>query len=207
MNLLNAALNNLAGSQTPSPQLQGDSSQSNAIFALILGFLTAHPITLNTSFMATSQSNSAVPSLLTLMYRLVEEGRQRRAQADATQNAIMATIGRILGQGMNMIDEEERQRMLLSALEQTLRRTNNNDTAQNQQGILAPPSAHNLKIEANSNAAILQAAKRDEAAQLAEDTHSQQGNRQGGQSDDFDDYNARHLSSQRKRKFPEMEDR
>ena len=178
MNLLNAALNIFAGGQTPSPQLQGDSSQSIAIRALLSGILPAQPSPPNTSFVALSQSNSAVPSLLTLMHRLIEEERQRRAQADAAQNAIMATIGRILSQGVDTVDEEERQSRVL-----------------------------NLNAQADPIAAILQAVRRGEAGQLQEDTRVQ-GDSDDSQcdSDDDDQYDARPTSASRKRKSPEEEE-
>jgi len=98
MNLLNAALSILVGSQTPSAH------QRNAIQAL----MSLYGMLLRTgTFPNTNASPPAMPqlnnmpaqSLLMLIHRVCEDERQRRVQADATQNAIIANIGQILGLG------------------------------------------------------------------------------------------------------------
>jgi len=107
LNILNTApsLSIMAGSQAPS----------NAIHALVnlCGMILPQRTLPNTSISA------PMSQLLLLMHRVVEEELQRRFQAHAMHEAIIGTIGQIVG-GNNLIDESERQRGLEAALGQTI---------------------------------------------------------------------------------------
>jgi hypothetical protein len=193
INLLNTALNLLAGHQTPSAPLidyspvssshQGDAMQAlMSLYGMSSRAGGTFPNTNTTP--AISQPDNAVQSLLMLIYRVWEDDRQRRAQADSVQNAINASIGQILGVS-NTIDEAERQRGLLAAaLGQTLGSTGDATTpnvplaathltgmttlpgpyiaaaGQMQQGIPPPSAAGSLNFQSDPIAAILQAARR-----------------------------------------------
>jgi hypothetical protein len=205
MNLLFTALNNLVGNQSSSDQLQGNSEQSplsNSIIQTIMslsGIFPAQPTFINTSTSTMSQFNAAVPPLLLLMHRLGEEERQRRAQADATQNAIMLAIGQILGGG-NRNNEQERQHRAVSALVQILQRTNNN-IVQIEQGV--PPPAGNLNFQANRIAAV-QATQRGEIGPIQEGHgDSVDDSFDDGDDDDDGEQDSVPLSSRRKRKSPD----
>jgi hypothetical protein len=144
-------------------------------------------------------NNMSVQSLLALMHRVSEDERQRRAQADAIMNAIIASLGQMLAGSNNMIDEAERQRGLLAAaLGQTLGSTGERTTlnvpllrnptgmtvsvphniAIQPQQVGMPPSAAagNLYTQAAGPiAALLQAARRGMATgPLEEDAHRTQ---------------------------------
>ncbi len=161
MNLISTALGILVGSQPPSAQPMGYSPvshQGDAIQALMsLYGMSLHPGTFpNTSTTpATSQTNNmAVQSLLMLMNRVGEDERQRRVQADATQNAIISTIGQILGLGSGgtanlTIPSRNPTGMTVSVPYNT--------AVQAQHGI-PPPSVGNLNFHADPIAAILHAA-------------------------------------------------
>ncbi len=198
VNLLNTALSILAGSQAPSAQLMGyssSSSQSSAMHSLmsLYGMTVPQPTLLN------SNTSAPMSQLLVLaMQRVVEEELQRRAQADANF-AIVTTIQWILGQGCvpnNSIVQT--QQGILPPSRQTLG-SNNNDTVQPQQVGAPPPSAGNLNIQACSMAAILQAARRGEAAGQSEDgdAHTQNGPDDNGNvngDNNDDDHEGRPLS-------------
>ena len=108
MNLLDNALRNLTGSQTPPAQPMSNppisSQQMNAIqiLASLCGMPSsagAPPNTSTTPVAFEDKIMSVTLLILMLMNRLSEEDRQRRIQVDALQNAIIANIGQILGQG------------------------------------------------------------------------------------------------------------
>ena len=180
--------------------LQGNSDHTMNLLRIALNNLVTSPTSI-------PQSNAAVQSLLLLMHRLGEEERQRRAQADALQSAILTAIGQLLGQGESVINEQERQGRTSSALEQTIGRTNNNDTVQNQHGV--PPTAGYLNFQADPIAPILQASQRGEAGLIQQGTYSHQNSSQGdsdnggGDDEDDDQQHAGPLFSRRKRKSPD----
>jgi hypothetical protein len=231
LNLLNTALSILAGGQAPSStQLMGHhspSSQSNnAVHALmsLYGMTLPQPTFPNTiTSAAMSQPNNiAVQTLLTLMHRISENERERRAQADAVNHAIISTIGQFVG-GNNMINEAERQRRLVAALGQTHGSTGVANTpnvalgsgmtvgvpyigaAQSQQVDAPPPPASNQNIQADSIAAILQAARRDDAARQLEKARAQNNNPDNGAEEDGNDGGGKADGplSPRKRKSPD----
>ena len=210
MNLLNAVLN-LVGGPTSSTQMMGHSapsSQSNAVHALmsLSGMLQQQPSLPNTNTTTTpasgmsssagammSQPNnnnmSSIIALLLVLQRFAEDEYQRRVQVDAIQNAIMTTIGRILGQ-VPTNNTAQPQQQPQQPRRQSQLGSNNNNTAQSsssQQAVGAPPpsSAAGNNIQADSIAAILQAAQRggDVAAALPQDTTRAQNN---GPVDDND---------------------
>jgi hypothetical protein len=204
---LHTALNNLAGGQWSSAQLMGNSQQqqqqstmSNAIIQALTslyGVFPAQPTFPNTNKATIPEPNVAVQSLVTMINRLGEEERQRRAQLE---NAIVASLGRILGQGEN----KERQRGAIAAPGQILGspgRSNNTSSVQNQPGIW--PSAGNMNLQADRIADILQAARRGEAGPIQQGTHSHQNSSQGDSDDDDEQQNVGPLSSIRKRKSPD----
>ena len=217
LNLLNTALSYLAGGQAPSSaQLMGHhspSSQSNAMQALmsLYEMMLPQPALPNTN---TTISADMSQLLVLVMQRIVEEEVQRRAQADAIHHAFILTIGQFVG-GNNMIDGAERQRGLVASLGQTHGSTGETTTSgmtsrvpcsiavQSQQVGMPPPSAAgNMNIQADSIAAILQAARRGDAAgQLEDDDHARNGPDNGDNEDGNDDREGRQLS-QRKRKSP-----
>lgn len=194
MNLVNTAVNNLAGDEVSLAQMLGNfnnTPQSNTITALLSSMLPAQPTFFNTSSTA----------LLMLLRQIGEENRQRRAQADAIQNALMTAIGGILGRGVIRTDEEESQRRAISALGQMLGGINNN-VAPNHQGIPSPLRAGNLNVQADPIAAILQPARMSETRQLKEDNQARKSN--GGDNYDGDHKNeTQPLPHWRKRKSPD----
>ena len=218
--LLNTAPSILAGSQAPSAQLMGyssTSSRSDAIHALmsLYGMMLPQLTLPNTN---TSAPMSRL--LVLLMHRVAEEELQRRVQVDAIHEAIIATIGQIVG-GNNVIDEAERQRRLVAALGQTLGNTGEtntsnvplsnpsgmtvrvpHNTAAHSQQVGTPPSpGGNLDIQAASIAAILQAAA---VGQLEEDALAQNNgpdNSVDGAGND--EYKVNGPFSPRKRKSPD----
>eukprot|EP00984_Skeletonema_dohrnii_P023853 scaffold12953_cov123-Skeletonema_dohrnii-CCMP3373.AAC.8 len=203
MNLLNAVLN-LVGGPTSSTQMMGHSppsSQSNAVHALmsLSGMLQQQPSLPNTNTTTTpasgmsssagammSQPNnnnmSSIIALLLVLQRFAEDEYQRRVQVDAIQNAIMTTIGHILGQVPTNNTAQQQQQQPQQPRRQSQLGSNNNNTAQSsssQQAVGAPPpsSAAGNNIQADSIAAILQAAQRgDAAAAPPEDTTRAQTN-------------------------------
>jgi len=203
VNLLNNALNILVGNLTTSaPQMDYSpvTPQRDAIQALmnVYGMSSssaggAYP---NTNTAPTiSQPDNAIQSLLMLINQVCEDDRRRRAQADAVQSAIIASIVQILGVS-NTIDEAESQRGLVAAPGQTLGSTGETTTpnvplathptgmtvrvphaaaaggGQMQQGI-PPSSAGNKNFQADSIAAILQAARSAAGGQHEEDAETQ----------------------------------
>jgi len=174
MNMLNTILHHLDGGPTSSAQMMGHSppsSQINAVHALmsLSGMMLQQPSIPNTT-PTMSQSNHMEPvlSLLQVLHRFVEEEHQRRAQMDALHHVIIATIGHIVGR--NNTDEAEGHRgarsiHLRNPTGMTVRVPYNNTAQSSQQQVGAPPppsAGHN--IQADSIAAILQAALRGDAA-------------------------------------------
>ena len=128
--LLNTVLSVMAGSQAPSAQLMGyssPSSQSSSLLSLLTTSSTSgtYPNT-NTTPTIFQSDNNAIQSLLMLVHRVCEDERLRLTQVNATQNAIIATIGQLLGVS-NTIDEAER-RGLVAALGQALGSTGERTT-------------------------------------------------------------------------------
>ena len=172
MNLLDTALRMLAGSQTPPPQPVSNppvsSHQMNAIQALasLIGMPSnagTFPNT-NTTPAVSQPNNMIVQSLLMLMNQVSEEDRQRRVQADALQNAIIATIGQILGQGSGggtaaTMPFRNPTGMTVSVP--------HNIAFQAHQGI-PPPSSGTPNLQPDQMAAILQAARRMARGELEE---------------------------------------
>jgi len=207
LNLLNTALSILAGGQAPSStQLMGHpspSSQSNAVQALmsLYGMMLPQPTPLPNTITSADMSQ-----LLVLVLQRIVEEEQRREQVDAILHAFILTIGQFVG-GNSMTDEAERQR-LVAALGQTHGSTREttapgmtlrapySSAAQFQQlGTPPPPSAGNVNIQADSIAAILQAARRgDVAGQLEDDDHARNGPDNGDNENGNDDREGRQLS-------------
>ena len=174
MNLLDTALRMLAGSQTPPPQPVSNppvsSHQMNAIQALasLCGMQMpsnagTFPNT-NTTPAVSQPNNMIVQSLLMLMNQVSEEDRQRRVQADALQNAIIATIGQILGQGSGggtaaTMPFRNPTGMTVSVP--------HNIAFQAHQGI-PPPSSGTPNLQPDQMAAILQTARRMARGELEE---------------------------------------
>ena len=105
-----------------------------------------------------------VQSLLMLMNQVSEEDRQRRVQADALQNAIIANIGQILGQGSGggtaaTMPFRNPTGMTVSVP--------HNIAFQAHQGI-PPPSSDTPNLQPDKMAAILQAARRMARGELGE---------------------------------------
>jgi len=129
-NLLNTVLSVMAGSQAASAQLMGyspPSSQSSSLLSLLTSSSTSgtYPNT-NTTPTIFQSDNNAIQSLLMLVHRVCEDERLRLTQVNSTQNAIIATIGQLLGVS-NTIDEAER-RGLVAALGQALGSTGERTT-------------------------------------------------------------------------------
>ena len=104
--------------------------------------------------------------LVIVMQRVVEEELQRRNRVDAIQNAILSTMGRIISGDQGSFPNNNiiqcQQRMIMIPPSRQPLGSNHNDTAQPQQvqvGAPPPPSVANLNIQADSIAAILQAAR------------------------------------------------
>ena len=174
MNILN---NLFRGGQQPSPaQPMGYSSlpsqgNSNAVHPLmsLLSQQQMYPHQNSTAAMSHLNNDMAVQSLLMLLHRVGEEERQRRAQADATQNAIIATIVQILGAN-STIDGAGRQRGLELESKRIPTgmtvRVPYHDAGQHRHGGITPSAARNRNFQASSQiAAILQAARRENGAE------------------------------------------
>jgi hypothetical protein len=230
LNLLDTIRYNSAGGQAPSSaQLLGHSI-SSSVHALmsLYGLLMPQPTLPNTIVSAamTQPNNMAVQTLLTLLHRVGEEDRQRRAQADAILHAIISAIG-LFEDGNNMIDETDSQRGLVAALAQTLGSTGeattpsvplvsvigvpNNGFAHPPQGWSPSLSGSNLSIQADSIHGVT--GRRDDAdaaGQLEEDDHAQtqNGPENGGGNEDGNDGAGKvdRLLSQRKRKSRDDDD-
>lgn len=148
--------------------------------------------------------------------------RERRTQADAINHAIISAIGLFVG-GNSMTDEAGSLGGLVAGLAQTLGSTgetnasnvplgtntivdapNHNSVAHFQQvGAPPPPPAGNENIEAGSIAAILQAARRDDAAGQLGDVRAQNNNQgRGNHNYGYDGDGVAEVSS-RKRKSPD----
>eukprot|EP00984_Skeletonema_dohrnii_P023851 scaffold12953_cov123-Skeletonema_dohrnii-CCMP3373.AAC.6 len=191
MNMLNTILHHLDGGPTSSAQMMGHSppsSQINAVHALmsLSGMLQQQSIPNTTPTMSQSNHMEPVLSLLQVLHRFVEEEHQRRAQMDALHHVIIATIGHIVGR--NNTDEAEGHRGAIGrsgeATSQNIHLRNPtgmtvrvpyNNTAQSQHEGPPPPSAGN-NIQADSIAAILQAALRGDTATQPQDTTRAQNN-------------------------------
>jgi hypothetical protein len=191
LNLLNSVLN-MAGGPLSSAQMMGrypvPSSQNTAVNALMsLSGMLQQPSLSNTnttrpasgtSVATAPQTNDAtsVISLLLVLQRFAEEEYQRRAQVDAIQNAIMSTILRILGQGVpnNSTAQPPQQAAGAPPPQRQSIGSNNINIAQSQQVLGAPHPSVGNNIQADSIAAILQAAQRGDAmAQPGEDARVQ----------------------------------
>jgi hypothetical protein len=213
MNLLSTALGILVGSQPPSAQPIGYSPvspQGDAIQALmnLYGMSLRAGTFPNTSTTPTmSQTNNmAIQSLLMLMNRVGEDERQRRVHVDATQSAIIATIGQILGLGgsggtANLnVPSRNPTGMTVSVPYNT--------AVQAQHG-MPPPSASSLNFQADSIAAILHAARSTAGGQLEEVVAPQPqmglDDVKGGKDEGKEDHERRPLS-RRKRKCPDDSD-
>ncbi len=112
-------------------------------------------------------------SLLQFLQQFVEEEYQRRAQVDAIQNAILATVGRILGQGFHNNNTAQPQQVGAPPLPWQSLGSNNNNVAQPNQ-VSAPHRSVSSNTQADLFAAILQAAQRGDAtAQPRENARAQ----------------------------------
>ena len=198
MNILN---NLFRGGQQPSPaQPMGYSSlpsqgNSNAVHPLmsLLSQQQMYPHQNSTAAMSHLNNDMAVQSLLMLLHRVGEEERQRRAQADATQNAIIATIVQILGAN-STIDGAGRQRGLelesRSIPTGMTVRVPYNDAGHPWQVGMPPSAAGNHDVQAPSQiAAILQAARRENAAEQLEVEDARAQDNSPDSSGDVDDDN------------------
>ncbi len=207
INLLNTILNNLVGGHQMSlDQLMGYSSPSpqinaeRALMSLYGMVLPQHTLPITNTTPAMSQPNNvAVQTLLMLIRQVGEEELQRRAQVDAIQNAIMTSIGRSLGQdGFSNNNSMQTQQGVIPPSRQQTLGSNHDNFVQRQQVGTSPPSAGNgnLNIQADSIAAILQAARRGEAAGwLEEDDDARNG------SDDSDSANEDNNGDNKERPF------
>lgn len=140
--------NTAGGEMRSSPSSQ---SCINALMSLS-GMILAQPTSHNASNATVPQ---VVQSLLMLMHQIGEEERQRRALADALLDTVMISIGRILGQRVEVMAQEERQRWVLELLGQTLvgRTANNYGAVQNQQGLdVAPQQGDETRLEQDAHA-------------------------------------------------------
>jgi len=218
LNLLNTALSILAGGQAPSlAQLMGHHSPSSQSNNAVHALMSLYGMTLPQPTLPNTNTTLAMCRLLVLvMQRIVEEEVERRAQVDPILHAFILTIGQFVG-GINMIDEAERQRGSVASLGQIHGSTGETTTpgmtsrvpcsiAVQSQQVGAPPppppAAGNQNIQADSIAAILQAARRGGVAgQLDDDDHARNGPDNGDNEDGNDDREGRQLS-QRKRKSP-----
>ena len=230
LNLLNSVLN-MAGGPLSSAQMVGrypvPSSQNTAVNTLMsLSGMLQQPSLSNTnttrsasgtSVATVPQTNDAtsVISLLLVLQRFAEEEYQRRAQVDAIQNAIMSTILRILGQSVpnNSTAQPPQQATGAPPPPRQSVGSNNTNIAQSQQvlGALHPSVGNN--IQADSIAAILQAAQRGDAmAQPREDTRVQNNRTANNSTSDSseevneDDNEEDGLRSPRNQKSPDHYD-
>ncbi len=185
LNLLNSALQSLTRGPTPSAQAMGQypppSAQNSAVAVHALmslsGMLPQSPILNNTtpvalgmSTPASSQPNDITPvlPLLQMLQRVVEEEYQRKAQVEAMQNAIMETIGRILGQGFHNNNIAQPQQVGAPPPSRQSLGSNNNNLAQPNQECVPQPSIGS-NVQADSIAAILLAAQRGDATEQPEE--------------------------------------
>jgi hypothetical protein len=168
LNLLKTALSILVGSETPSAQPYSPApDQRNAIQALLslygmsslAGTLSNSPPPPDIS----QHNNVAVQSLLMLIHRACEDERERRVQAVATQNAIIASIGQILGLAPG--GTSSRMNVPLSNPTGMTVSVPNNITFQ---------ADHGSGFQANPIAAILQAARSMAGGQRGEVAHQTQ---------------------------------
>ena len=183
LNLLNSALQSLTRGPTPSAQAMGQypplSAQSSAVHALMSlsgmvpqsPILNTTPVALGMSTPASSQPNDIthVLSLLQMLQRVVEEEYQRKAQVEAMQNAIMETIGRILGQGFHNNNIAQPQQVSAPPPSRQSFGSNNNIAAQPNQE-RAPQPSIGSNVQADSIATILLAAQRGDATAQPEET-------------------------------------
>jgi len=203
MNILNAAFSNLIGRQTSSAQqLTGYFSPSFQNFAIqaLMSLSGTLPSTNTTPAMSQPNNIAVLRPLVMVMQRVVEEELQRRNRVDAIQNAILSTMGRMIG-GLPNNNSIQSQQGMIPPSRQSLG-SNNDGTAQPQQVGAPPPSVTNLNIQADSIAAILQAARRGESArQPQEDAHAGNdlGNNDDGDDEDDEDSEADGQRSPRKR--------
>jgi len=193
-------LNNLVGGQQPSPAQslgypslpsQGNANALHAFLSLsgMLSQQQMYPHQNSTAAMSQVNNNMAVQSLLMLLQRIGEEERQRRAQSDAIQNAIISTIVQILG--VNNA-EAERQREIESKRIPTgmTVRVPYHDAGQHRHGGITPSAARNRNFQASSQiAAILQAARRENAAEQLEVEDARAQDNSPDSSGDVDDDN------------------
>jgi hypothetical protein len=227
---LDTALSIPAGSQAPfSDQLMGYSSpspQSNAVRALMsLYGMSSRAGTFpntNTTPAMSQHDIMCVQILLTLLHRLGEDDRQRRAQVDALMHNLFIATTELISGGNNMIDEAEIQRRLVAALGQTIGSTGGtnapnvplgsgmtvsvpcNIPAQPQQAGTSTSSAGNLNIPADSIAATLQATRRGDAGQLEGDVRAKNIGPDNIDNEDGDSGgNVERRHSPRKRKSPD----
>eukprot|EP00984_Skeletonema_dohrnii_P015161 scaffold6495_cov109-Skeletonema_dohrnii-CCMP3373.AAC.1 len=194
MNILN---NLFRGGQQPSPAQpmgyysppsQGNSNTVHPLMSL-LSQQPTYPNPNSTAAMSHLNNDMAVQSLLMLLHRVGEEERQRRAQADATQNAIISTIVQILG--VNNA-EAERQREIESNRIPTgmTVRVPYHDAGHPWQVGMPPSAARNHNFQASSQiAAILQAARRENAAEQLEVEDARAQDNSPDSSGDVDDDN------------------
>lgn len=230
MTMLNSVLNTIGG-PTASAQAMGGypspSPQNNAVNALmgLSGMLQQPTLSnTNTNTQVSGMSTAAVPqpnenmspliSLLLSLQRFAEEEHLRRIQlVDAIQHVIMmTTMGRILGHGFP--DNSTAQPQQAVGAPPPPRQSfgsNNTNIAQSEQVGAPPPSVGN-NIQADSIAAILQAAQRGDAAVQPEVDARVQNNRSANNStsdseDDNDDDSEEDGSrSPRKQKSPDQYD-
>ncbi|KAK1733122.1 hypothetical protein QTG54_016260 [Skeletonema marinoi] len=193
-------LNNLVGGQQPSPAQpmgypslpsQGNANALHAFLSLsgMLSQQQMYPHQNSTAAMSQVNNNMAVQSLLMLLQRIGEEERQRRAQADAIQNAIISTIVQILG--VNNA-EAQRQREIESKRIPTgmTVRVPYHDAGQHRHGGITPSAARNRNFQASSQiAAILQAARRENGAEQLEVEDARAQDNSPDSSGDVDDDN------------------
>eukprot|EP00984_Skeletonema_dohrnii_P023855 scaffold12953_cov123-Skeletonema_dohrnii-CCMP3373.AAC.10 len=233
-NTLNTTLSNLIGRQTSSAQqLTGYFSPSFQHFAINALMSLSGTLPSTNTMPAMSQPNNiaVLRPLVMVMQRVVEEELQRRNRVDAIQNAILLTMGRVIG-GLPNNNSIQSQQGMIPPSRQSLG-SNNDCTAQPQQVGAPPPSVANLNIQADSIAAILQAARSgapspssgsiqadsiaailqaarrgEPARQPEEDAHARDdlGNNDNGDDDNEEDSEADGQLSPRKRKTPYNDD-
>eukprot|EP00985_Skeletonema_marinoi_P007532 scaffold3316_cov94-Skeletonema_marinoi.AAC.15 len=230
-NTLNTTLSNLIGRQTSSAQqLTGYFSPSFQNFAIqaLMSLSGTLPSTNSTPAMSQPNNIAVLRPLVMVMQRVVEEELQRRNRVDAIQNAILSTMGRIIG-GLPNNNSIQSQQGMIPLSRQSLG-SNNDVTAQPQQVGAPPPSVANLNIQADSIAAILQAARSGapspssgsiqadsiaailqaarrgkSARQPQEDAHARNdlGNNDNGDDDDEDSEAVGQLSPRKRKSSPD----
>mmetsp|Transcript_25791 Transcript_25791/g.51692 ORF Transcript_25791/g.51692 Transcript_25791/m.51692 type:complete len:574 (+) Transcript_25791:316-2037(+) len=178
MNLLNAVMSLSGMLQQPSLPNTTTTTPASGMSSSA-GAMMSQPNNNNNNNMM------SIIALLLVLQRFAEDEYQRRVQVDAIQNAIITTIGHILGQTggfpNNNTAQQQQQVGAPPPSRQSQLGSNNNNAAQSssQQAVGAPPpsSAAGNNIQADSIAAILQAAQRgDTAAAPPEDTTRAQNN-------------------------------